>query len=121
MRQAKSTEENTRKELIKLYNTIHWDRHAGDKVYLQNVQLAISNFPFQCRQVHLRFAGGPDLDACLVDMDRLVLGYLKLRRVRPPRQLCKLAEATPPPPADFLIPGHLAAKLPRPQSSRPRA
>ena len=116
MRQADSSDGDIRKELIQLGNTIHWDPQAGDKVYLEKVYLAIDSFRFATRHVFLRFAGGPKLDACVVDMDRLVLAYLKLRGVKPPRQLCELAKCQPPPAADFIVPNELLPKLPK----RPR-
>src|SRR5207247_10732477 len=86
MRKQDSKGENVRKELIKLDNTIHWDPNEGDKVYLKSVQVSIVPWPFDTRHALLRFSGGPALDFCVVDLDRLVLAYLKLRGVKPNRQ-----------------------------------
>ena len=119
MRKADSTDREIRKELIKLHNTIHWDLREGDKVYMDNVHVAIDPFRFATRQVILRFGEGPKLDFCLVDMDCLVLAYLKLRGIKPPRQLCELANCAAPPRADFIVPKHLMPNPPkRPRSRR---
>lgn len=114
MRKGNSTGEKNRKELIKLYNTVHWDPRAGDKVYLDSAHLVIDSFRLATRNVILRFADGPGLDICLVDMDRLVLAYLKLRGVKPPRKLEELAKGVGPPRCDFIVPNHLLPKLPKP-------
>lgn len=113
MNKSDAKRRTVRKKLLKLNNTVHWDPKEGDKVYLRNVYLAISPFPFDVRQVVLRFRGGladgPALDACLVDIDRLVVAYLKLRGVKPPSRLCKLAKAKAPPACDFVVPKHFKA------------
>ena len=111
MRKTASKENNFRKELIKLSNTIHWDPKEGDNVYLENVHMSIAELPFATRQVFLRFAGGPGFDSCLVDMDRLVLAYLNLRGLKPPPELRKLAQRKAPPAVDFIVPNHLMSNL----------
>ena len=94
-------------KVVELRNTIHWDRQKDDKVYLQSVQLSFNQFPFAMRQVFLRFVNGPKLDFSTFDMDRLVLEYLKLRGVRPPVELCNLANAKAPAGCDFVVPRDL--------------
>src|SRR5262245_6632096 len=114
MKTKASKRADVRKRSIKLHNTVHWNRQVGDKVYLQSVYLAIVPWPFDMRKVILRFAEGPGLDFCHLDMDRLTLEYLKLRGVKPPSKLCRLAKAEPPPAADFVVPGHLMTSFPKP-------
>ncbi len=103
-------------KVIKLRNTIHWDREKGDKVYLDSLRLSVVQFPFATRQVFVRFANGPDLDLSAFDMDRLVLEYLRLRGVRVPVKLCKLAKTKAPPACDFVVPRELMRSVEQPRT-----
>ena len=68
------------RQTIELANVIIWDRNADDKVYVEEVGIAIEQFPFTNRQVFVRFAEGPALDLSIWDMDRLVAAYQSLRQ-----------------------------------------
>jgi hypothetical protein len=98
------------KQVIKLANTICWDRSQGDKVYLDHAQISIVQFPFATRQVFLRFVSGPELDFSILDMDRLVVEYLKMRGVKLQCEVRELTNAESPPRCDFVVPNSIMAK-----------
>jgi hypothetical protein len=102
-----------KKCVVELANTVHWDRAEGDKVYLDEVHVVITEYRFNTRQVYLRFTSGPGLDFSIVDMDRLAIEYFKLRGIELPVEVCRLANATPPPKCDFVVPSQLMRQLPR--------
>lgn len=88
------------RQSVELANVIYWDRAAGDKVYIDSVQLAIDEHSFANRQVFVRFAYGPDLDLSIWDMDRLVAAYQSLREATPLVQ----DHSTRPDKCDFSVP-----------------
>jgi hypothetical protein len=106
-----------KKVVLELANAVHWDRAEGDKVYLENVHVIITDFRFDTRQVCLRFASGPGLDLSIVDMDRLAIEYFKLRGIELPIEICNLANAAPPPKCDFVVPSHLMRQLSKVQDA----
>lgn len=68
------------KTSVRLVNTVYWDSSSlGNKLYMEEAQLALIRFPFATRAVFLRFADGPSLDLAIEDMDRLVAAYSALR------------------------------------------
>ena len=99
-----------KKRVIKLGNAIFWDRHEGDKVYMDKLQIVIHQFPFDIRQVFVRFASGPALDFSIVDMDRLAVAYLAMRGVELSTEVRDLAKAKPAPWGDFVVPKRLMPK-----------
>jgi hypothetical protein len=92
---------------IDLANSISRDRNEPDKVYLNRAQIVIDQFPFAMRQVLIRFSPGPSLDFSIFDMDRLALEYLKMRGVKLPNAVSKLANAKTPVKCDFVVPKSL--------------
>jgi hypothetical protein len=99
------------KKMLQLANTIWWDRHEDDKVYMDDLRIVLTEFPFATRQVCLRFAAGPDLDLSLYDMDRIAVEYLGMRGVRLPPEVQNLTNAKSPPQCDFVVPKDLVSKL----------
>ena len=105
---------------IALANTVHWDPRKADKVYMESLYLAITDFPFHMRQVSLCFRKGPELDLSIVDMDRIAIKYLTLRGVKLPAKVRDLANAEPPPQRDFVVPNHLMASLVKNKKAKPQ-
>jgi hypothetical protein len=106
-----------KKMVVELANAVFWDPAKDDKVYLDNVQGVITEFPFHTRQVVLRFARGPKLDLSIVDMDRIAIEYFKLRGIELPANVSDLANANPPPKCDFVVPSHLMRELAKTKDS----
>jgi hypothetical protein len=114
------------KTVIELANTIHWDPNAGDKVYLERVQIVIKQFAFATRQVFMRFAGGPGLDWSVFDMDRFASAYLKMRGIGVPAGSSDPTNNQRPPRCDFVVPNSVMssplkksdAKVPAKPSSK---
>jgi hypothetical protein len=100
-----------KEKAFELGNTISWDRNEDDKVYMDQLRILIVEFPFATRQVHLRFAGGPELDFSFFDMDRIAVEYLGMRGVELPPEVQNLVNAECPPACDFLIPKEFASIL----------
>jgi hypothetical protein len=95
---------------VRLANCVHWDRHRGDKVYMDKLKLSVTDLPFTLRHVVLRFTDGPAIDLSIYDMDRIVMEYLRQRGVKRPSQVLKLPKCTAPPACDFLVPNPAPSK-----------
>ncbi len=74
------------KTIVTLSNTVFWDDATGEKVDTADVQIALVFFPFDTRQVFLRFARGLKLDLSIQDMDRMMAAYAELRATATPPQ-----------------------------------
>jgi hypothetical protein len=105
--------------IIELANTVCRDPNDGAKIYLDQVAFMVRQLPFATRQVLLRFSEGPELDLALIDMDRIAIEYLKMRGVTLPPEASELANATPPPKGDFVVPRSLMSELSTGSDSKP--
>ena len=113
MRRDKQARRIVRKT-IKLFNAVARDYQIGEKVYMEEVSLAVGGCWFELRKVFLRFLNGPAIDLSIEDMDRLVAAYLRLRGIGLPNELTKRKK--PPIQGDFCL------KLPRSRSGgKPRS
>jgi hypothetical protein len=105
--------------IVQLSNTIWWDHHEDDKVYMDRLRIVMIDLPFAMRQVCLRFALGPELDLSFFDMDRIAVEYLEMRGVELSREVQDLRKAKCPPPCDFLVPMDVVSMLSRSFSPQP--
>jgi hypothetical protein len=108
------------KKAIRLANSVHWNRERGDKVYLDGLHHAVTDFPFTLRQVILRFNDGPAIDLSIYDMDRIAIEYLRQRGIKRPAHILKLPTSKVPPACDFLVPAAMLPKKERSASRRSR-
>ncbi len=83
--------------LVQLRNTIWWDRHEDDKVHMDSLRIVLGAWPFETRQVFLRFVDGPEIDLSFFDMDRIAVEYLGMRGVELPPEVQNLTNAKPTP------------------------
>jgi hypothetical protein len=103
---------------IELANTIHWDQNEPDKVYLDSVRICFDPLPFVTRPVYIRFSPRLALDLSAGDMDRIAIGYLRLRGAKLPPDVIRLTKAKPPPKCDFVVPSWV---LPKPSDANDAA
>jgi hypothetical protein len=109
------------KRVIGLANTVFWNPHEDDKLYLKYLHIGIGDFPFTQRLVFLRFGDGLALDFSTFDMDRIAVEYLAMRGVKLPADVRALARSEPPPQCDFLVPNRILPDTKKQAKGRRRA